>query len=151
PTTIQGPTAALGCTGMPRVAAGTCGDQSKVCAFPMSPGFMTCITKLDGTAACPDGWTVRRVEHMNSQACGCPCGGPAGDSCSTTVTVYEDGACSQPLGSVMVSSDMPQACVNVAAGSAFGSKSATPPVYKAGTCAPMAATEGTPFTFCCLP
>src|SRR5271154_5763727 len=83
----------------------------------------------------------------NAQECICACGSPIGDSCSATVTVYEDGACSQPLGSVMVSSDQPQACVNVPPGSAFRSKSATPPVYNSGTCTPSAGESLAPATF----
>ena len=148
--TIQGPTAALQCEGMPSVAAGTCGDQSKVCAFPTTDGFLTCVVNL-GDQQCPDGWPTKHLVFSNSQACGCQCDKPVGDSCSATVTVFEDGACANPLGSVVVSSDQPQGCVDVAASSAFGSKSSTPPIYKAGTCTPKTVTEGAPFTFCCLP
>jgi hypothetical protein len=150
PMNIQGSTPALECDGMPHVAAGTCGDQSMVCAFPNSDGFLTCIIK-SGDNACPAGWPRRHLVYPNSQACGCVCGSPVGDSCSATVTVYSDGACFNPLGSAMVSSDQPQGCTDVAPGSALGSKSSTPPVYKAGTCAPSAIAEGTPVTFCCLP
>jgi hypothetical protein len=149
PIKIQGPTAALQCDGMPSVAAGTCGDQSKVCAFPESDGFLTCIIKV-GDNACPEGWPTKHLVWPNGQACGCQCGPPAGASCSTTVTVFEDSACTMPIGSVEVSTDQPQACLNVAAGSTFGSKTATPPVYKAGTCTPSTLPEGKPLTFCCL-
>lgn len=147
---IQGTTPALGCSGMPSVAPGTCGDQSMVCAFPKTDIFRTCVT-IVGDRMCPDGWFNKHLVYLDSQACGCNCGGPVGDSCSATVTVYSDGACSQPLGSVMVSSDQPKGCVDVAPGSPFKSKSSTPPVYKAGTCTPAAFSEGDPFTFCCLP
>lgn len=150
PVIIQGPTAALQCDGMPSVAAGTCGDQNKVCTFPKSEGFLTCVLKL-GDNACPDGWPTKHVVWPDSQACGCQCSSPVGDSCSATVTVYEDGACSKAIGSVMVSSDQPKGCVDVVPGSAFGSKSATPPVYTAATCTPETLTEGKPLTFCCLP
>ena len=147
---ITGPTSALECEGMPHVAPGTCGDQSMVCAFPTSAGFLTCIVDL-GDQLCPDGWPTKHLVFPNAQACGCQCKSPVGESCSATITVYKDGACSQPLGSVMVSSGQPKGCVDVAAGSAFGSKSSTPPIYKAGTCTPAPLTEGSPVTFCCLP
>lgn len=150
PIVIQGDTPALACSGLPSVAPGTCGDQSKVCAFPKEAGFLTCITSI-GDQQCPAGWPTRHLIFLNSQACGCQCKSPVADSCSATVTVYEDDACSKPLGSVVVSSDQPQGCVDVAPGSAFGSRSSTPPVYKAGTCAPSTLNEGEPFTFCCVP
>jgi len=147
---IQGATAAQVCNGTVHVAPGTCGDQSMVCAFPKADGFLTCITRL-GDQQCPDGWPTRHLVFLNEQACGCQCQSPIGDSCSATVTVYVDSACSQSLGSVMVSSDQPKACVDVTPGSAFESKSSTPPVYHAGTCAPSAFNEGAHFTYCCMP
>jgi hypothetical protein len=150
PMNIQGSTPALECEGMPHVAAGTCGNQAMVCAFPKSDGFLTCVTNL-GDQQCPDGWPTKHVVYPNSQACGCQCNAPVGDSCSATVSVFQDGACSQLLGSVLVSSDKSQGCVDVAAGSPIGSKSATPPDYKAGTCTTATITEGTPITYCCLP
>ncbi len=121
-----------------------------VCAFPKTGGFLTCITNI-GDQPCPTGWPTRRVVYLNSQACGCQCGNPADESCSATVTVYQDGACSKPLGSVMVSSDQPKSCLDVISGSAFSSKSSTPPVYKSGICAPSKFDEGEPFTVCCVP
>lgn len=152
PADIQGPVPALVCAGVPGTFLGTCANPSQFCAFPKFDGFLTCIASTDDDAGpCPDGWPTRHVVYLSSGACGCQCGDPVGESCSTTVTVYGDGACSAPLGSVMVSSDQPQACVNVASGSTFRSKSATPPTYKAGTCAPSAAPAAAPVTFCCLP
>lgn len=150
PVSIHGNSPALVCSAIPSLAPGTCGDQSMVCTFPKEAGFLTCITR-PGDQQCPDGWPARHLIFFNDQACGCQCNSPAGASCSATVTVYKDGACSQPLGSVMVSSGQPKACVDVTPGSAFGSKSSTPPDYKAGTCTPMSFDEGAPLTACCLP
>jgi hypothetical protein len=147
---IQGTTPALVCSGTPSVAPGTCGDQDMVCAFPKTDGFLTCITNV-GDQKCPASWTTRHLVYLNSQACGCQCSSPVGDSCSASITVYEDGACSNPLGSVMVSSEQPNACVDVTPGSAFKSKSSTPPVYKSGICTPSTFDEGEPFTVCCAP
>ena len=149
PISIQGSTPAQICEGLNHVASGSCGDQSMICAYPKFDSFLTCIVKT-GDVECPAGWTEKHLVFGNANACGCICSTPSGDSCSATVTVYEDGACSNPLGSVMVSSEQPKACVNVTAGSAFGSKSSTPPVYTAGTCTPSP-TQTHPQTFCCLP
>ncbi len=122
-----------------------------VCAYPKADGFLTCIVRLaPGDLECPAGWTEKHLVYENANACGCTCSAPSGESCSATVTVYGDDACSTALGSVSVSSDQSQACVGVAAGSAFGSKSSTPPVYKAGTCVPSP-TQNHPSTYCCLP
>lgn len=147
---FQGSKPALQCDGLPNQPAGTCGVHDMTCAFPKSEGFLTCIIDA-GELQCPDGWPVRHIVFPNHQACGCRCESPVGDSCSATVTVFADGACDAPLGSVMVSSDLPAACADVPPGSSFGSKSSTPPVYKAGTCAPTASGKGTPLTFCCQP
>lgn len=147
---IHGTTPALVCSGIPSVAAGTCGDQSMVCAFPKADGFMTCISAV-GSQQCPSGWPIQHLIFTNGQACGCTCGDPIGDSCSSTLTVYQDSACSQPLGSVMVTSGQPTGCVDVASGSAFGSKSATPAVYTGGICTPSTLVEGAPLTVCCQP
>ena len=150
PVSIHGTTAAQTCDGTVHVAPGTCGDQSMVCGFPKTDGLLTCIAQL-GDQQCPDGWPIRHLVFLNDQACGCRCQNPVGDSCSATVTVYADGACSQPLGSVMVSSNQMNACVDVAAGSPFKSKSSTPPVYMAGTCASSAVDFGAHQTYCCAP
>jgi len=151
PISLQGPTPSLRCESPNHVAPGSCGDQSMICAFPKTDGFLTCIVDLSKKAVeCPDGWPAKHVVWSNDYACGCTCGAPSGDTCSATVTVYEDGKCSKPLGSVMVSSDQPKRCIDVTPGSPFGSKSSTPPVYTAGTCTPSP-TQTHPQTFCCLP
>jgi hypothetical protein len=150
PVSIQGATAAQTCDGQVHVAPGTCGDQSMVCGFPKTDGLLTCIAQL-GDQECPDGWPTRHLLFQNDQTCGCQCQSPVGESCSATVTVYADGACSQSLGSVTVSSDQPEACVDVAAGSPFKSKSSMPPVYKSGTCTPSTIDIGAHETYCCVP
>lgn len=149
PMSIQGPTSAQACESLNHVAPGSCGDQSMICAFPKTEGFLTCIVKL-ADVECPTGWPGKHLVFEDVYQCGCACSAPSGDACSATVTVYEDDKCSKPLGSVMVSSDEPKGCVDVLPGSAFGSKSSTPPVYTAGTCTPSP-TQTHPQTFCCLP
>lgn len=149
---IQGSTPALACAELTGLGLGTCADATMLCTFPKFDGFLTCIfANGSNVGACPDGWPTRHLLYLNSQACGCQCSQPIGESCTATVTAYEDSACSNPLGSVTVSSDQPQGCVNVTAGAAFGSKSSTPPVYTAGTCTPAASPTSGPLTLCCLP
>lgn len=151
PISLDGAAPSLSCESPNHVAPGSCGDQNMVCVWPNSPSFLTCIVMVSqDSSECPAGWPTKHLVWENDYACGCACSQPSGDSCSATVTVYEDGACSQSLGSVMVSSDKPKGCVDVTPGSAFGSKSSTPPVYTAGTCAPSS-TPTYPQTFCCLP
>lgn len=150
PNSIKGTTQAQLCSGVLSVDTGTCEDPSRTCAYPDTPGFATCVSNPNTATPCPDGWPDRHVFYISDYACRCSCGEPVGDSCSATVTVFEDGACTKPIGSVMVSSAQPTECSNVAPGSAFGSKSATTPVYKSGTCAPSL-TPLSSLALCCLP
>lgn len=150
PTIIEGTTPARVCQSPTNsVAPGSCGDQTMVCAFPPAEEYLTCIVR-PGDNDCPEGWPTKHIVYEDASACGCVCGDPIGDSCSATITVYEDSACTKPLGSVSVSSDQPAGCVDVAPGSAFGSKSSTLPIYKAGICTPKT-YQIAPDTFCCLP
>jgi len=88
----------------------------------------------------------------DARACtACSCGPVSGSACSTTVTLYADGACSTVVQSGAAG------CYDVPAGTPIGSKSANPPVYQPGFCGPSGgeptgdAIPQTPFTFCCLP
>ncbi len=150
PLSIKGATQAQLCAGVQPLDTGTCADPSQICAYPDTPGFATCVSNTNNDAPCPDGWSDRHVFYNSDYACRCSCGVPVGDSCSATVTVFEDGACSKPIGSVMISSDQPAACADVMPGSTFASKSATTPVYKSGTCTPTL-TPLASLTICCLP
>jgi hypothetical protein len=86
----------------------------------------------------------------------CACSSPSGSTCSSTASVYTDGACSTLAYSTTLTAAGP-ACQDLPAGSPLGSKSATPPAYSPGTCAPGggeptgAATPITAATLCCLP
>jgi hypothetical protein len=149
PPVINGVTRAQVCVGTNSVPFGTCGDPQQTCIYPKTDGYVTCIAS-DGDQACPPGWPNKHLVYYDAQACVCVCGDPVGDSCSTTLTVYADNACTSRLASVAVSSsDTPAACMNVPLGSSLGSKSATAPVYTAGTCTPTL-TKTTADTLCCL-
>jgi hypothetical protein len=127
---------------------GTCPSTNEVCTFPNLPGFTVCTSNF-GDVACPDGWPTKHLLFARDEACSCTCGAAVGESCSASVTVYADGACSNPLGSVMATSDQPAACLDVDAGSALGSKSAVVS-YQPGTC-PPSLMPPYPLTVCCLP
>jgi hypothetical protein len=146
-----GKTSALTCNGLGtdlNDVPGTCPSTNEVCAYPNFPGFTVCTENV-GDVACPDGWPTKHLFFASDRACYCSCGAAVGESCSATVTVYTDGACSNPLGSVMATSDQPAACLDVAPGSGLGSKSAMVS-YQPGTCAPVLAAPA-PLTVCCLP
>lgn len=145
--TSGGKTRALACLPT-RPPMGTCTGANAVCTYAKVDGFNVCIYG-DSHSPCPIGWTSRRTYYDDLAECTCSCASPAGESCSSTVEAFSDDACMTSLGAVLVSSDTPETCVNVPAGSPLGSKSATPPVYTAGTCAPSL-TKSVPETLCCL-
>jgi hypothetical protein len=127
---------------------GTCPRPDQVCTYPNLPGFSICLL-WDDMTPCPEGWPTRHLVFEKSAACACSCGFPTGESCAVTVSAYADGACANPLGSVMAASDQPAACFDVAPGSALGSKAAVVN-YTPGTCPPkLQLTQSV--TFCCLP
>ena len=149
-TDVQGgKTIAVACSSPSNVPDGKC-PGGTVCAYDKMPGFLLCIAEFSGDVACPEGWPNKRLYYDDHYLCKCSCGDPVGETCSTTITAYEDGACTKPLGSAAVSAGKPAACVDVPPGSAFGSKSATPPAYIAGTCAPKL-EKNHPWTLCCMP
>jgi hypothetical protein len=149
-------TAARSCHG---VAYGPCATSDEVCAPAAVPGFAQCLVR-DGDRDCPAPYTVRNVFYSgltDTRVCTpCACGAPVGGACSALVSVYKDGACSSPGGSIPVDAAGPK-CLDVPSGQALGSKLATEPVYAPGACQasggePMgqALPEG-PSTYCCLP
>jgi hypothetical protein len=86
----------------------------------------------------------------------CTCDAPAGSTCSSKLSIYTDGACSDLAYSATVDATGP-VCHDLPAGSPLGSTAASPPTYTAGACSPDggvpsgAATPLMPATFCCLP
>jgi hypothetical protein len=122
--------------------------SGEVCTFPNVPGFSIC-TYAVGDQPCPDGWPTKHLYFDRGSGCSCSCGPPMGEVCTSTVTVYEDTACTKPVGSVMAASDTPAACVDISPTSTLGSKSATA-VFTAGTCKPMLMMAAST-TLCCLP
>ncbi|MFT3764766.1 MAG: hypothetical protein QM820_04510 [Minicystis sp.] len=150
-----------GCQAQPKFACPSTGDVCLVSPPPGS-GFRTCIYK-DGDIECPSDFSKYTEKHVvyqhftDTRACApCSCGSPSGSSCSASISVFTDGACSSLALSATVSSAQ-AVCHDLPAGTPLGSKSATPPAYTPGTCAasggePMGeATPIQPATYCCLP
>lgn len=147
---VEGATVAEVCTssGPPE---GTCPNPDDTCLYPQTEGFATCVWLSPDVSECPAGWPVKHPYYDNRHACECGCEQPVGESCTTTVTIYADGACAMPLVSAPVSLDFTTQCANLQPGSTVGSTSATPLVYQSGTCAPILKKSAEVNTLCCLP
>ena len=141
----------------------TCPNAGDVCAPAPAPGFRVCIVNFArGDVDCPS-FSAYAEKHVfydafdDMRSCSpCTCGAPAGSTCSASISIYTDGACSTLASSIAVDAAGP-ACADVISGSPLGSKSATPPAYVPGACAPGggapmgAATPTMPQTICCIP
>lgn len=93
---------------------------------------------------------------VDTRACSpCTCGEPEGGACAVQATVYADDACSDFMGGVVVFSGTADACVDLPAGTALGSKHAEVKLSTPGTCNPSGgAPTGTAaparrVTLCC--
>jgi hypothetical protein len=154
---------AIGCLRNPNEP---CPDNSGgYCVPAPPPGFEVCIAQ-PGMVDCADPMNptgpysemhILYEGYEDTRACSpCTCGEPSGSTCSSTVSVYTDGACSTLAYSATVTSSGP-ACHDLPAGTPLGSKSATPPTFMPGACAPGggapmgAVTLTNVTTFCCIP
>ena len=159
---VSGPswtTAVLACRGTPTMGL-LCSDPAQVCVQAAAPEFAMCIFH-EGDMSCPDSYPEKHLGFAgfnDQRACGaCACNAPAGSTCTATLSVFKDDACSVPLlGSVPVSSST-SVCFDLApAGLPLGSKTLTTLAYQVGTCTPSGGeASGTvepsgPATFCCL-
>jgi hypothetical protein len=144
----KGATAALQCDGMPSVARWDVWDQSKVCTFAKSDGFLTCVVGFDDKSCRTDG---RRSMLFWPDMYGVHAIALPGRRfiLRPSPSTQRTARAPQALGSVMVAGPT-EACVDLAPGSTFGSKSATSPVYKSGPALPKTLTEGR-FTHLLLP
>ncbi|MGK3991654.1 hypothetical protein [Sorangium sp. So ce1024] len=154
---------ARACTG---TVLASCSDPGATCA-PAPPagdgappeGFLTCIHH-EGEQDCPATYPDRHVFHAgveDTRGCApCGCGEPSGGTCSVLASAFSDGACSDFVVGVVVSSDAPL-CSGIVPGTALGSRSASVIRFEPGACEP---TGGEPTgdvalldaaTFCCRP
>jgi hypothetical protein len=146
PIALAGKTRGEACQDLDNVEIETCPNAADHCALPEVEGFSLCVG--GGEGPCPDGWPNMRLLFFDVSECGCACGAPMGSRCSSTLSLYADGACSELLGSSTISSDEEGGCIDATPGSPFGSKSATPPLYQSGTCTPSQVPPS-PVTLCC--
>ncbi|WP_434042139.1 MULTISPECIES: hypothetical protein [Sorangium] len=155
-------TLARACTG---TVLASCGDPGTTC-LPAPPagdsappeGFLTCIHH-EGEQGCPATYPDRHVFYAgadDTRGCApCGCAEPSGATCSILASAFSDGACSEFVVGVVVSSEAP-ICSGIVPGTALGSKSASVISFEPGACEP---TGGEPTggialrgaaTFCCL-
>ena len=163
-------TIAQGCQG---TVAGVCKAPGSVCvpALPPVPNrsgipnreWTYCIMHEGAgdayTSACP-GTSYTQLyafgkSFEDTRTCSpCTCGAPEGSACTSLVSLYSDGACAEPAGSVIAQSSAPM-CVDTPTAVALGSKQASAPMYKPGSCPPSGGATGSasleaPMTLCCL-
>jgi hypothetical protein len=152
-------TFARACQAVPRFG---CEGGAGICLALPPRGFRVCIYQK-GDNDCPvpvDAYTDKHVFYdslQDTRACSrCTCGVASGSTCSSTVSIYTDGACSTPAYSATVDA-MGPVCHDLPPGTPLGSKSATTPTYTPGSCQPDggqpmgAATPTGAATLCCIP
>jgi hypothetical protein len=139
----------------------SCEGGAGSCLAMAPPAFRACVYR-EGDHDClpPTAYTEKHVFYdafQDTRACSpCTCGTPSGSTCSATVSIYTDGACSTLAYSATIDATGP-ACHNLPPGSPLGSKLAGSTNYTAGACTPGAsmptgaATPTGPSTLCCLP
>jgi hypothetical protein len=152
-------TEVLACRGMPTLGL-LCSDPGQTCVPSAAPPDFAMCLYHEADVSCPDSYPVKHLvfaDFSDQRACSdCACNAPTGSTCTATLNVFKDDACSVPLLSDPVSSSA-SSCFDVApAGLPLGSKTLTALAYQAGTCTPSGGeASGTveatgPSTFCCL-
>jgi hypothetical protein len=152
-------TAALACRGSATLGL-LCSDPGQTCVpAAAKPDFSICIYHHEDVS-CPDAYPDKHLVYAgfdDQRTCSpCACSAPLGSSCTASLSVFKDDACSSPLlGSAPLSSSV-SSCFDLApAGLPLGSKTVTAFAYTSGTCLPSGGeTAGTvvasgPSTFCC--
>lgn len=151
-------TAALACRGMATSGFG-CSDPGQICVPAAAPpDFLMCVYH-PADVSCPDAYPDKHLVYAgfdDQRTCSpCACSEPVGSSCTASLNVFKDGACSVPLLSGPISSSV-SSCFDLApAGLPLGSKTVTALAYTTGTCLPSGGeAAGTveasgPATFCC--
>jgi hypothetical protein len=128
----------------PPTAIGACAPQ------PPGPAFKVCTlrpgepTDLD----CPDGYPEKFVAYkdfIDSRTCSpCTCGTPMGSTCTGSIAIFQDGACTMPLVASASIDAKGSKCLDLSSGAALLSKSASPPpTFTAGACVAEGATPET--------
>lgn len=152
-------TAAIACSSN---HGGQCSDPGETCAPnlpPPPPGFQVCIVAFEDRE-CFEPFSTKYLtyfSHHDGRACmPCACDAPSASTCTGTISIFEDSACSALLLALKVGNDGPK-CDEVLPGSGLASKSAGPLTYTAGVCQPSGGEPAgvdeptQPKTFCCRP
>ncbi|MDI1484374.1 hypothetical protein QHF84_47700 [Polyangium sp. y55x31] len=153
----------IACEGFPEGGEGGCGSGAKCAPAPTPPPeFRVCVYK-EGDVPCEgENYTDRLVIYSgfeDKRGCTtCECTPEVeGSMCTATASIYKDDACVDPLLLGYPISSLKEACFDLPAGSALGSKSISNVTYHSGTCQP---TGGEPIgqvealrpsTICCRP
>jgi hypothetical protein len=140
-----------------------CASPDETCVPPLPEGYDLCIWH-EFDVPCEGVWATSGKRYVRYDAEGdtrgctpCACDKPAGAICGAHLAVHNDAACTGAGASTTISSQEPDACINVAAGIALGSKAWKIMSSQPGTCGPPSGGEptgGLPLgiqgTFCCL-
>ncbi len=142
-------------------ALGSCASPAEGCSPPAAPGFAQCLTH-DGDRECPANYPTKHLFYHgleDTRDCTpCACSAPTGSTCSASLSVFKDAACSSAVFASygIVATD--SACLDIMpSGQALGSKLATTPIYAPGSCQASGGepigkgAPAGPTTFCCLP
>jgi hypothetical protein len=142
----------------------SCDAFNGTCVQKVPESFRLCIGH-EGTMDCPSlgNWHDRHVFYggVNDQrtCTECTCGAPAGEMCVGSLSVYDDGSCTNDAMGKFPMSSFKDSCFDILPpGMQLGSKSAAKPSYVAGACAPSpgkpsggAVEKIAAMTFCCEP
>lgn len=116
-------------------------------------GFKQCVFNFKdvGDTACPPYYTDRRIIYDRT-ACGpCTCTTLSESKCESTLSIFADEACAGPLVASEALSSSANGCIDVAPGSALGSKKVAPPVFTPATCELEGGYEQHRVIVCCHP
>jgi hypothetical protein len=113
--------------------------------------FKQCLVKTSpsGDLACPPEYPDQRFIYHKNPCEECTCSTLSPSRCDSTLSVFADDACAGPLvTSAAISSDT-SPCIDVAPGSALGSKKMAPPVFTPATCELEGGYEHRRTLICC--
>jgi hypothetical protein len=139
---------------------GQCPNAADVCAPPAPADAWTyCVRQIPDDAQCPaqypNRYTFARSWNDSRTCSPCACSAPEGSTCSSVLSVYSDGACSDLVWAVTAEA-LGSLCVDLPVGKPIGSERASAPVYLPGTCEPSGGgfdgglVPNDQATLCCL-
>jgi len=142
---------------------GQCENGVERCVVHTPPGYRICQVGygLQAEHPCPEGWPERHTGWESveeTRFCSpCSCSSPQGGFCEVRVKVYEDEACTNEQGGLVLTSNNSAKCTDLVDSTALASQTAEIITSEPGTCAPSGGeVSGEPFTqwpvtYCCLP